>query len=221
MLDPEALSEALRLLLEPTTTLPKLKALGEIASWPGTAPKPANETVKFGLEALETTEMLPPADPAEVGAKATPKVKLCPGDRVMGRFSPVTLKPLPVTLACVTVTLAPPVLVKVSGWVVLPPTCTLPKLMEDAAANVPGVVPLPEIGSASVELEALLVIETRPLTLPAAWGANVTLKFLLWPAVRVTGGLIPLRVKPAPPVMFAWLIVTLEPPELVRVPVTV
>ena len=61
--------------------------------------------------------MFPLALPAEVGVKTAPKVKLCPGIRVNGKFSPVTLNPVPVTLACVTVRLEPPELVSVSDSV--------------------------------------------------------------------------------------------------------
>jgi hypothetical protein len=52
--------------------------------------------------------MFPPTEPPVVGAKATPKVKLCPGVKVKGRVKLLTLKALPLTLACVMVTLEPP-----------------------------------------------------------------------------------------------------------------
>src|SRR5437763_13547223 len=44
------------------------------------------------LEALETTERLPITLPTEFGAKTTPKVKLCPGIKVSGRFNPTYAK---------------------------------------------------------------------------------------------------------------------------------
>ena len=78
---------------------------------------PASEIVSFGLEASETTEIDPAALPPVVGVKVAPKVKLCPGARVRGKSSPVTLKTVPETLAWVMVTLDPPVLVRVSDWV--------------------------------------------------------------------------------------------------------
>ena len=55
--------------------LPKLKVPGETLNCPAAVPEPASAMVKFGFEASETTEMLPLVDPAEVRAKATPKVK--------------------------------------------------------------------------------------------------------------------------------------------------
>ena len=75
---------------------------------------PDSEIVRVELEALETTEMLPLAPPAEAGEKTAPKVKLCPGVRARGRFNPLTLNPEPLAAAWVIVTLDPPELVKVS-----------------------------------------------------------------------------------------------------------
>jgi hypothetical protein len=57
---------------------------------------------------------------------------------------------------------------------------------------------------------------TFPLALAADWGANATLKLALWPAVRVSGVVIPLRLNPVP-LIPTWEIVRVEPPELVTV----
>jgi hypothetical protein len=59
-----------------------------------------------------------------------------------------------------------------------------------------------------------------PLTLPPDAGENVTLKVTLWPALKVTGKLKPLAANPEP-VVVAAEIVTLVPPELVRVSASV
>ena len=122
MLEPVAVRVAVRLLLCPTTTLPKLNEAGLTANWPATVAVPARVIVRVGLEASETTEIDPVALPPEVGLNAAPKVKLCPGFKVMGRVNPVTLKPVPETWACVIVTLVPPELVKVSVWLAVPLT---------------------------------------------------------------------------------------------------
>ena len=141
---------------------------------------PDSEIVNVESDALETTAMLPLAVPAEVGLKTAPKVKLCPGIRVRGRLSPLTLKPAPVTGAWVIFTLVPPVLVSVSDKVWLLPTCTLPKLSgEVAAVSNPGVTPVPESGTERVGLEALLAIVRFPVTDPPPDGVNTTLKFAL------------------------------------------
>ena len=122
MLEPLAVSEAVKLLLCPTVTLPKLIMAGLTANWPETVAVPAMEMVSAGLDASETTEIDPVALPPEVGAKTAPKVKLCPALRVRGRLNPVTRKPVPEALAWVTVTLEPPVLVRVSDRVLVLPT---------------------------------------------------------------------------------------------------
>ena len=79
------------------------------------------------------------------------------------------------------------------------PVCTLPKLrLLGFGPRAPGEIPVPDSGMAKVGLDALEVIVTLPLALPADVGVNVTLKLALWPAVRVTGAVIPLRLNPVP-----------------------
>jgi hypothetical protein len=62
--------------------------------------------------------------------------------------------------------------------------------------------------------EPLEVMLTLPLTAPLAVEEKRTVKDVLWPAVRVTGGVSPLRLKPAP-LAVAAEIVRLSPPVLV------
>ena len=84
------------------------------------------------------------------------------------------------TLACDTVTLEPPELVRVSDNVWLFPTCTLPKLrLVAVAVSDPGVIPVPESGTVTVGFDALLVMERLPLADPPVVGVNVTLKVAL------------------------------------------
>ncbi len=87
-------------------------------------------------------------------------------------------------------------------------------MLDGFAVNDPRSTPVPDKGTASVPFEAFDTIETLPLALPADDGAKVTLKLELWPAAKVKGRLIPLRLKPVPLAM-ACEIVTLAPPELV------
>ena|SRR5579871_3171408 len=63
---------------------------------------------------------------------------------------------------------------------------------------VVAVTPVPERGIVSEELEALLVKVKLPVTDPADFGANVTLKDVLWLADKVTGKVGPLRLNPVP-----------------------
>jgi hypothetical protein len=97
------------------------------------------------------------------------------------------------------VTLEPPVLVTVSDRDCLLPTVTLPKLrLVGFDPNAPGATPVPDNGMVSVGLEAVEVMVTLPLTLPADAGVSVTVKVALCPAVSVTGVVIPLKLNPVP-----------------------
>ena len=79
------------------------------------------------------------------------------------------------------------------------PTVTLPKpRLVGFEPSEPGAIPVPDKGIVSVVLEAFEVMVTLPLALVAVWGANVTVKFVLCPAVSVTGAVIPVRVNPVP-----------------------
>ena len=62
--------------------------------------------------------------------------------------------------------------------------------------SVPGAIPVPDSGIFRVG--AFEVIVTFPLTLPADAGVNATLKFVLCPAVSVTGVVMPLKLNPLP-----------------------
>jgi hypothetical protein len=66
------------------------------------------------------------------------------------------------------------------------------------------------------EFVALLVTVTLPDTPPAVVGVKTTLRVAVWPAVKVSGGVRPLELKPEPEVVI-WEILTLELPVLVSV----
>ncbi len=68
------------------------------------------------------------------------------------------------------------------------------------------------------EFVALLATDTLPLTAPAAVGAKFTLNVVLCPAVKLSGAVSPLAVKPAPETLSCEML-TLELPVLVRVTV--
>ena len=90
-------------------------------------------------------------------------------------------------------------LVTVSERVLLLLTCTLPKArLVGFDPSDPLVTPVPVNGMFTVGFEAFDVTLTLPLTAPAEFGVNSTLKVALCPAVRVTGVLIPLTLNPAP-----------------------
>jgi len=78
------------------------------------------------------------------------------------------------------VTLDPPVLVTVSDSDMVLPVITLPKSrLVGLDDRVPAETPMPDNGKVSVESEAFDVMVTAPAALPAAWGANATVKFVL------------------------------------------
>jgi hypothetical protein len=60
---------------------------------------PDKETLRFGSDAFDTAEMLPVAEPAEVGVKVTVNVMLAPEFKFCGKFNPLMLNPDPDTFA--------------------------------------------------------------------------------------------------------------------------
>ena len=101
------------------------------------------------------------------------------------------------------------------------PVVTFPKLrLVGLAVTWPGGLPVPESGTFRAELEAFDVMARLPPTVLPDVGVKITLKLTLWPTLKVIGKLKPLAVKPEP-VALAAEIVTLAPPELVRVSVII
>lgn len=62
--------------LDPTVTLPKLRLVGDTANVPAAVPVPERLIVSGEFEAFETTDRLPLAAPAAVGAKVALNVTL-------------------------------------------------------------------------------------------------------------------------------------------------
>lgn len=120
----------------------------------------------------------------------------------------------PVRFAWDTVTLEPPELVSEAVFVLLLPTCTVPKLTE-VALKLADETPVPDSGMEKALEEPLFVMARLTLLLPADWGAKATLNDALCPAFNVTGKLSPVTLNPAPAAI--WVRVMAIPPELVRV----
>jgi len=214
---PELLSVPLSDFDVPTWTFPKLKLVGLETNWPCARPVPESGTERVGLPASELIVSVPLAAPAAVGANITLNVALCPAVIVAGRLGPVKLNPLPLADALETVTLTPPVLVIVTGTVLLVPTVTFPKLtLLGFAVSEPAARPVPDNEMLSGELDPSDTMATEPLTAPALAGIKFTVKVTLWFAFRVTGRLSPLIEKPAP-LAVACEMLTADPPVLVRV----
>ncbi len=212
---PLLVSVTVWLLLLPTVTFPKLRLVG-VAPSRSVTPVPENETTAGELVAVLTTETLPEVLPVMVGAKVAVKLVLWPEVSVRGSESPLMLNPLPVTVACETVTLPVPLLVRVTVPLLLLLTVTFPKLRLSGVAPSRSVTPVPDSETTAGELVAVLTTETLPEKLPVTVGAKVAVKLVLWPAVRVRGSESPLMLNPAP-VAVACETVTLPVPLLVRV----
>jgi hypothetical protein len=95
---------------------------------------------------------------------------------VSGRLSPLIENAAPLKFACESVTVDPPVLVKVSERFLLLPTCTLPNdRLVGFAVSEPDVTPAPESGMLSGELDAFEVMLSDPVAAPALAGVKITL----------------------------------------------
>ena len=82
------------------------------------------------------------------------------------------VNPAPVTLACEIVTLADPVLERLTDADPLLPITTLPKLTAAGALAKPGCAPEPVSATENGEFDALLTIAKLPEALPDDCGAN-------------------------------------------------
>jgi hypothetical protein len=118
---PEFVSFSERVVLLPVVTLPKLRLVGLVVSWPSVLPVPDSGTFRAELNAFDVIATLPLTVLPDVGAKVTLKLTLWPTLKVIGKLKPLALKPEPVVLAAEIVTLDPPELVRVSVIV-----CELP-----------------------------------------------------------------------------------------------
>lgn len=141
---------------------------------------------------------MPDALPSVVGANVTVKVVFAPAftDRAV-RF---VVKPVPVIAAAEMFNVALPVFVSVTVLVEVPATLTLPNATGVGLSVIVAcvAVPVPVKLIASGDPGALLVIETWPVKPVAEVGANVTVKLVVCPGVKLAGALHPVSVKPAP-----------------------
>jgi hypothetical protein len=157
-------------------------------------PVPLNESAGE-LEALLAKETVPEAAPVACGVNARVNCTLLPAGIVTGKDSPLRVNSELLTLADVTVTLAP-VALSVAGRFALVATTTLPKAkLAGVTANCPAAVPVPDSGMFKVRFDAFEATARFPLALPEEDGVKMTLKVMLCPDVRITGGLSPVTLK--------------------------
>jgi len=177
---------------------------------------PLREIVIGELGALLVTVTVPAALPLVVGANFAVKVLFWPELIVSGVVIPVTLNPVPDALTAETVTLAVPEFVSVIVCDPLLPTAILPKLTVVGLADSCPCTPVPLRAIVAGDPGALLEIETLPLTLPLAVGANFTVNVEFCPVLIVRGVVTPLTLYPVPETLTAET-VRLAVPELVSV----
>jgi len=94
------------------------------------------------VEELLVMVNLPVAEPAVAGSNCTSSVAVWPEVSVTGKVTPETVKPVPVNAAALIVTGAVPVEVKVTDWVDVVFTVTLPKTKLEALMLSVDVPPL-------------------------------------------------------------------------------
>jgi hypothetical protein len=122
-----------------TVTVPNERLVGlDVSCVVVAAPVPLTGMVNSEGEAFVVSAMEPTMAVVEVGLNTTLNDTLLPAAMVVDVVSPVTLKPVPVTLTCETVNVALPEFVSVMLWELLPPTATLPKLAEFGVADTAG-----------------------------------------------------------------------------------
>jgi len=220
---PLAVRLPLREELDPTVTLPKLRLVGDTANVPAAVPVPESATLSVELDAFDTTDRLPLAAPALVGAKVAVNVTLWFAVSVRGKVNPLTEKTAPVKFAWVMVIDDPPVLVSVSDKLVLLPTWILPNArLAGLGLRVPGATPVPERLSTTglFVWSAVVAKVTLPLKLPVAVGANVIVAEVDDPGFSVSGRARVLIENPAP-LSVADLMMRSVPPLFASVTVVV
>jgi hypothetical protein len=114
----------------PMVTLPKLMEPGVTPNVPlDVVPLPVRDTLTDGSDALELRESAALTGPVVDGVKVTERLVLLPAAKVYGKVRPLTLKPVPLTVAPEIVRLDPPELDTLSSFVWLLPIVMLPRFM--------------------------------------------------------------------------------------------
>jgi len=117
----------------PVVTFPKLRLLGLMLSVRLDAiPEPLRATEVGEVGALLARETLPDTVPTVVGRKASVIVVCCPALMFKGSAKPLALNIGAVTVICVIVNVAVPVLETIKACDRSEPTTTFPKLMDAA-----------------------------------------------------------------------------------------
>jgi hypothetical protein len=162
-------------------------------------------------------------EPEAVGRNVMLKVQLAPAARVEPQVVVRVKSPefVPVIEVLLMVMLAPPLLVKVTVWLLLVVfTCWLPKAIEVGDKLATGAIPVPVKATVCGLPEALSVTDSDALREPVAVGLNVIENVQLAPTASVDPQVV-VRVKSPEfvPEIDVLLIVILAVPVLVKVTV--
>jgi hypothetical protein len=176
-------------------------------------PVPAVVTEFGELVALLVMVTRPVTLPVALGANTTLICAVCPAAMVVPVTPLMTLKPVPVTAICDTVTLEFPVFFTPTPSVLVPPTVSFPKFRFDVDNESVFVAepPVPLSARVIVGFDALLLRVTLPITLPDAVGRNATVKLAVLAGASVNGMAKPVIWNPTP-LTVALEIVKLDPP---------
>jgi hypothetical protein len=142
---------------------------------------------------------LPVTLPEAVGLNPTVKLDVCAAASVSGSEIPLSLKPVPLTVALEIVRPAVPVFFICTVCEFVVPFATVPKLtLDGVVATVPAAIaPVPFTEYCALPFEALLVNNRYPEDRPVLVGVNFTDIVMNAPAVIVCGSVNPLLLKPA------------------------
>lgn len=196
--------------LLPALTLPKLRLLALAESvCVAVVLLPVSETVDDEELALLTSDKVPVTLPAVCGAKTTVNEAFCPAEMLAGKVRPLMLKPLPVTFAWETVSVALPVLLICRGWELLVPVVMLGKVMafceRDRAAWAPEPVTLTWL------VPLWLTTETEPVVAAVVDGLKTTVNMALCEGAKVSGVLMLVRLRPEPVIPICEIVAELLP----------
>jgi hypothetical protein len=126
----------------PAFTFPKLTLVGESAMvYAAATPVPFNATVAVGFCASLVIDIAPLIAPAATGANFASNATDCPAEIVTGAANPLMLNPPPVTPIWLTCMFVWPEFFRVTAFVPLPSTSTLPKLNAVVLSESVGVAP--------------------------------------------------------------------------------
>jgi hypothetical protein len=170
---PEFFSVTACLLVAPTDVLANVMTAGVVVKVAVEAIAVPERTNACGEPGTLSTKLIIPASVAAAGGvNTTLNVMLWPAaiDAVAER--PFVVKPVPDTLAALSVRGAFPPLEIVTGFELVWPAITFVKVTEAGEIEKRGPEPVPEIPTAICGFEELLDIERVPVTAPGVSGAN-------------------------------------------------